>query len=184
MSVPACAAPAMSPPAAVGNAGMPSAEQRQRRIAAVAMLALGAIAMVMTVQQNLPKLVGRTDPAHGDGPFRATVAVDGTWQLGAAVTALHRGEAIAWLGSFCVAPTSAALFQARLIDLADQRVVLMRSRDLVRDAQGCGSAAWDIVLPADLPPGRYQLQRSLSVTQAGGLPVTRALPPLAVTVVP
>jgi hypothetical protein len=144
------------------------------------MFALGAIATCLVLQQRL----AQREADIADGPYRAALAPDGSVQLGPPVRALHRGEAFGWAGSFCVAPHTAMLLQARLINLADNRVLLYRERDLSADARGCGSAGWEIALPPDTPPGRYQLQRYLLLTPPAEPPSTRTLPPLAVTVLP
>ncbi len=148
------------------------------------MLALGAVAAALVLQQRLTEAVPAMTALRDAGPFRATVTVNGTPQLGAAVQALRRGEAFGWAGSLCAAPDTALLIEARLIRAASGELVLSRARDLPPDARGCASDAWDIVLPPDLPPGRYSLQRTLILTPPAGAPVPRALPPLAVTVLP
>ncbi len=144
------------------------------------MIALGVVATCLTLQQRLAP----ADPDMSDGPYRASLGSDGALQLGPPVRAFHRGEAFGWAGSFCVTPQTAMLLQARLVNLADNRVLLYRERDVPADARGCGSASWDIVLPADTPPGHYQLQRYLLLTPPGAAPSTRTLPPLAVDVLP
>ncbi len=144
------------------------------------MIALGAIAACLVLQQRL----AQTGPDMSDGPYRALRAPDGSVQLGPPVRAFHRGEAFGWAGSFCIAPHTAMLLQARLVNLADNRVLLYRERSIPADARGCGSASWEIELPPDTPPGRYQLQRYLLLTPQTGAPGTRALPPLAVDVLP
>ncbi len=155
-------------------------ERNRRRAGGAAMIALGAVATCMVLQQ-------RINPARPDmagGPYRATIAPDGSVQLGPPARAFHRGEAFGWAGSFCVPPQTAMLLQARLVNLADNRVLLYRERDVPADARGCGSASWDIALPPDTPPGHYQLQRALLLTPSAAAPSTRTLPPLAVEVLP
>ena len=149
-----------------------------------AVVALGATGLGLVVQQRLDR--GREGMwlEHTEGPFRATVRVDGTAELGAAFTALQRGEAFGWAGTLCTAPDTGMLMQARLVRLSDNAVLLYRERSLPADARGCSSAVWDIVLPADTPPGRYQVQRFVLLTPRAAPPFTRTLPPLSLDVRP
>ena len=148
----------------------------------MAMVALGFIGSVLVVQQRLRDRGDDMTGLRTEGPFRATVAADGTVQQGVAVQALHRGEAFGWSSSFCTSTQTGMLMQVRMVHLADNRVLLYRERALPADARGCSSAPWNIVLPPDTPPGRYQVQRFLLLTPIDGAARTHTLPPLTLDV--
>jgi hypothetical protein len=159
-----------------------AAENRQRRLGSIAMVALGAIVSCMVLQHRLMEPDSDVSDLRTDGPFRTTIAADGSFQLGAAVGAFRRGEAFGWTNSFCVAPETVLLMQVRLVHMADNRVLLYQERNLPADAHGCSSATWNVVLPPDAPPGRYHLQRFLMLTPATGAPRNHTLPSLEVNV--
>jgi hypothetical protein len=148
------------------------------------MAALGAVALGLVAQQHMVRTATSLTQVHSTGPLRASIAPDDAVQLGAAVQALHRGQAIGWLASFCVAPGGTALLQVLLRRADDPGVLLSRARAVGLDASGCASAAWAISLPQAIAPGRYLIERSLLLTPAAGAPAARALPAMFVSVLP
>jgi hypothetical protein len=148
------------------------------------MAALGAVALGLVAQQRMARTATSLTEMHSAGPLRASIAADGDVQLGGAVQALPRSQALGWLASFCVAPGGTALLQVLLRRADDPRVLFSRARVLGLDASGCASAAWAISLPPDIAPGRYLIERNLLLTPAAGAPAARALPAMFVSVLP
>ena len=146
------------------------------------MIAVGVVGSWLVLQRRLAEPPTNMSALHTDGPFRSILGADGTSQLGAAVKAVYRGEAFGWASSFCVAPETRLLMQVRLVHVADNRVLLYRERDLPADGRGCSSAAWSLVLPADAPPGHYQLQRFLMLTPMNDMPRVQTLPAIEMDV--
>ena len=148
------------------------------------MLAVGLVGAGLVAQQYLTAKHDDLRYEHTDGPFPATTSADGSIRLGATVQAFHRGDSFGWASSFCALPHAGLLLQARLVSLVDNEVLLYRERMVDADAMGCSASRWNIALPADMPPGRYQLQRFLLLTPKSAAPRIVHLPPLAVEVVP
>jgi hypothetical protein len=145
------------------------------------MAALGLIALGLALQQRAGSDSAITGLAT-NGPFHASVDAAGVVQLGPAVTALRPGDQFGWTSRFCAPATTRLLIQARLVHLPTHQALLYREHILPTDAQGCTTAAWQMALPTNAPPGAYQVQRFLLLTPANAAPRTHILPPITLDV--